>query len=77
MHKVVLIELADLFIISTDDGKKMWIYSDLLENAIDNLIGKKQEAGIASLFSKGGGIVSDETFDGIEDFELVSFLVIK
>ena len=55
----------------------MGIYSDLLENAIDNLIGKKQEAGIASLFSKGGGIVSDETFDGIEDFELVSFLVIK
>ena len=49
---------------------KIWGY-------IDNLIGKKQEAGIASLFSKGGGIVSDETFDGIEDFELVSFLVIK
>ena len=42
---------------------KYGIYSDLLENAIDNLIGKKQEAGIASLFSKGGGIVSDETFD--------------
>ena len=76
-HTEVIKELADEFNNATEDGKNMGIYSDLLENAIDNLIGKKQEAGIASLFSKGGGIVSDETFDGIEDFELVSFLVIK
>lgn len=76
-HTEVIKELVDEFNNATEDGKNMGVYSDLLENAIDNLIGKKQEAGIASLFSKGGGIVSDETFDGIEDFELVSFLVIK
>lgn len=76
-HTEVIKELADEFNRVTEDGKNMGVYSDLLENAIDNLIGKKQEAGIASLFSKGGGIVSDETFDGIEDFELVSFLILK
>ena len=73
----VLKELADEFNRQTEDGKNMGIYSDLLENAIDNLIGKKQEVGIAGLFSKGGGIVANETFDGIEDFELVSFLILK
>ena len=73
----VLSDLADEFNRQTEDGKNMGVYSDLLENAIDNLIDKKQEVGIAGLFSKGGGIVSDETFDGIEDFELVSFLILK
>ena len=73
----VLKDLADEFNKVTDDGRNMEIYSTLLENAIDNLIGKKQEVGVAGLFSKGGGIVSDETFDGIEDFELISFLILK
>ena len=73
----VLKELADEFNRTTEDGKNMGLYSNLLENAIDNLIGKKQEAGIAGLFSKGGGIIDNEAFDGIEDFELVSFLVVK
>ena len=73
----VLKDLADEFNRTTEDGKNMSVYSELLENAIDNLIGKKQEAGIASLFSKGGGIIDNETFDGIEDFELVSFLILK
>ena len=76
-NTTVLKDLADEFNKQTEDGKNMGVYSELLENAIDNLIGKKQEVGIAGLFSKGGGIVSDETFDGIEDFELVSFLILK
>ena len=73
----VLKDLAAEFNKETDDGRNMGVYSDLLENAIDNLIGKKQEAGIASLFSKGSGIIDNETFDGIEDFELISFLILK
>lgn len=73
----VLTELAAEFNKTTDDGRDMGIYSDLLSNAVDNLIDKKQEVGIASLFSKGGGIIDNETFDGIEDFELVSFLILK
>ncbi len=73
----VMKELADKFNKATDNGRNMGIYSELLENAIDNLIGKKQEAGIAGLFSKGGGIIDNEAFDGIEDFELISFLILK
>ena len=52
-------------------------YSKLLENAIDNIIGKKEEKGIASLFSKGGNMIQKSLFKGIVDFELVSFIVIK
>ena len=61
----------------TDDGRKMGHYSGLLGNAIVNLIGKKQEVGVASLFSKGGTSMQKSFFDGIEDFELVTFLVLK
>lgn len=73
----VLSELVAEFNLQTSDGRNMGHYSGLLENAIQNLIGKKQEIGVASLFSKGGTTMQKEFFDGMEDFELVSFLVIK
>ncbi len=73
----VFSELVAEFNRQTDDGRNMSHYSDLLENAIQNLIGKKQEIGVASLFSKGGTTMQKEFFDGMEDFELISFLVLK
>lgn len=73
----VLFNLVDSFNKETDNGKKMDKYSDLLESAIDNLIGKKEEKGMASLFRKGGTTIQKNLFKGIEDFELVSFLIIK
>ena len=73
----VLVDLVNNFNKETSDGKKMNKYSDLLESAIDNLIGKKEEKGMASLFRKGGTTIQRNLFKGIEDFELVSFLIIK
>lgn len=73
----VLVDLVEEFNNSTNNGKNMTHYSQLLESAIQNLIGKKQEIGVASLFSKGGTTMQKECFDGLEDFELVSFLVMK
>lgn len=70
-------ELVEQFNKETNDGSYMKEYSALLETAIKNLIGKKQEAGVASLFSKGGTTMQKEFFDGIEDFELISFLVLR
>jgi len=52
-------------------------YSDLLESSIKDLIGKKQHIGVTSLFSKGGTTISKSIFEGVEDFELVTFLVLK
>lgn len=73
----VLKNLVAEFNTQTDDGRKMGHYSGLLGNAIENLIGKKQDIGVASLFSKGGTTMQKSFFDGIEDFELVTFLVLK
>lgn len=73
----VLKELVEEFNKETNDGRKMKHYSDLLEASIENLIGKKQDIGVASLFSKGGTTMQRSLFDGIEDFELITFLVLK
>lgn len=70
-------ELVDEFNKETKNGLNMKHYSDLLEMSIQNLIGKKQEIGVASLFSKGGTTMQKEIFDGMEDFELITFIVLK
>lgn len=73
----VLNDIVEVFNKETNNGKDMKKYSKLLENTIDNIIGKKEEKGIASLFSKGGTMIQKSLFKGIDDFELVSFIVIK
>ena len=75
--KEVLKDLVAKFNKATDDGRKMDHYSDLLEASIENLIGRKEDVGVASLFSKGGTTMQKGMFEGIEDFELITFLVIK
>jgi hypothetical protein len=70
-------DLVGQFDEETENGMKMEKYSALLAQAIENLIGKKQEVGVASLFSKGGTTLQMNYYDGIEDFELVTFLVLK
>lgn len=73
----VLKELVEEFNKETNDGRRMEHYSDLLEASIENIIGKKQDIGISSLFSKGGTTMQKSLIDGIEDFELITFLVLK
>jgi SNF2 family DNA or RNA helicase len=73
----VLSDLVSQFNAETHDGSRMQHYSGLLNAAVENLIGKKQEIGVASLFSRGGTTLQKEFYDGLEDFELVTFLVLK
>lgn len=73
----VLSEPVRQFNAETGDGSRMAHYSGLLNAAVENLIGKKQEIGVASLFSRGGTTLQKEFYDGLEDFELVTFLVLK
>lgn len=70
-------ELVSAFNRETDDGRDMETYSILLSQAIDNLLGKREEAGVASLFSKGGTTLNLRSSSGMEDFELISFLLIR
>ena len=73
----VFTELVEIFNNETKFGKKMDKYSDALKIAIDNIIGKKEEMGTASLFSKGGTHPVKSDFIGLEEFELVTFLILK
>jgi ERCC4-related helicase len=67
----------DLFQQDTEQGKDMSHYRHLLEVAINSIIGKTEEKGVESLFSRGGTVLTKDSFKGIEDFEVISYLLIK
>lgn len=72
-----LSEVYEPFNDETKDGKDMSLYSDLLSQAISSIIETKDESDIESLFSAGGTSMLESSIDGLEDFELISFVVIK
>jgi len=61
----------------TRDGKKIDKYSRLLEDAIKSIIDVNQESDIDSLFSSGGTTALLDSIKGLDDFELISFVVIR
>lgn len=61
----------------TDDGRQMGRYSDLLSSAIRSMIEVKEEKDIDSLFSGGRTTALTHTIKGLDDFELIAFLVIE
>lgn len=61
----------------TRDGRDMSHYSSLLQNAISSIIEAKEESDIDSLFKTGGTSALLSELKGIDDFELVCFLVVK
>jgi len=70
-------ELCRQFNRETKDGKDMRHYSDLLQQAIDSIIEVKAESDIDSLFSPGETTALQGDVKGLDDFELITFLVIK
>ncbi|WP_201318257.1 helicase-related protein [Paenibacillus sp. EPM92] len=70
-------ELCDLFNKETNDGSQMDFYTELLEQAVSSIIGVTEEKGIQSLFSLGGTSVLKDKINGLDDFELISFLIVK
>lgn len=61
----------------TRDGKNMRHYSDLLQSAIESIITVKEESDIESLFSVGETSALTYNIKGLDDFELICFLVIR
>lgn len=70
-------ELCAKFNKETDDGRKMRKYSDLLGDAIASIIELKDESEMDSFLSGKQMSFLSETINGLDDFELISFLVIK
>lgn len=67
----------EIFNDETDDGKKMDKYSALLSDSIKSIINVKEDSLINSLFSKWWTANIGSEIKGLEDFELISFIVIK
>ncbi len=70
-------EAYSIFNKETDDGRNMAEMSALLSDAIDSVIDTKEESDIDSLFKKGGTSALMSEVSGLDDFELVCFLVVK
>ena len=70
--------LCDSFNVETKDGKDMAATSKLLETAIDSIIEVKEQSDLDSFL--GGGSVSfrdSVKISGLDDFELICFLVVR
>ena len=52
-------------------------YSFLVPHAIHSIIEVKEESDLDSLFRAGGTTALAEAIHGLDDFELLAFLVIK
>jgi len=61
----------------TKNGKDMGAYQYMLECAMQSIVGKTEEKGVESLFARGGTVLTQDHFSGIEDFEVISYLIIK
>ena len=70
-------ELCRQFNAETDDGRKMGEVSKLLSEAINSIIDVKEENDIDSLFKSGGTTALLSAVSGLDDFELICFLVVK
>ncbi len=70
-------DVCRLFNKETADGRKMQVYSDLLGKTIRSMIEVKEEKDLDSLFSGGKTTALVNTIAGLDDFELITFLVIQ
>lgn len=72
-----IVKLCNKFNAETDDGRNMGEISELLNDAILSIIDTKEESDIDSLFSGGGTSALMSNISGLDDFELICFLVVK
>ena len=69
-------EACERFDKATKHGEDMAQARRLLAAAVASVIGKKEERAVASLFTPGGTHAIEGEFAGINDFEVVAYLVI-
>lgn len=75
--RVVLDELCRKIASETNDYCKMDQYSTLLKQSIYSILQTEEEKSVLSLFKSGGTISGKNKFKGIEDFKLITFLIVR
>ncbi len=74
---IPLKEVYEPFNEATNDGRDMQNYSALLNRAVESILNVKNDKEVDSLFSPGGTTALINTIKGLEDFELITFMVVK
>ena len=69
-------ELWQEFNEETDGGRNMAVYSSLLEDAVLSILDAKEDSDLDSLFKAGGTSALLSQVSGLDDFELICFLVV-
>lgn len=70
--------LCDAFNIETNNGKNMKEVSELLQTAIESIISVKSQSDIESFLSGGEvSFANTSRIRGLDDFELICFLVVR
>ncbi len=72
-----IVEAYEAFNKATKDGRDMHYYSNLLDQAISSMVDVQEDKDIDSLFGGGKTTALTTTIEGVDDFELISFLVIE
>lgn len=62
---------------ATQDGRNMGAYSNLLDQAISSMVKVKQSSDLNSLFGGATTTALTAEISGLEDFELINFIVVK
>lgn len=70
-------DLCKAFNRETADGKRMDRYSKLLGKAVESIVDVRKDSAIDSFLDGEQGELFDKTTAGMDDFELVSFFVVK
>lgn len=61
----------------TKDGYKMDKYSKLLKAAVNEILNLEEQNDLASIFKVGSDALFDNKNSGLDDFELITFVVVK
>jgi hypothetical protein len=70
------LDLCHAFNRATRDGMRMSKYSELLGDAITSIVSVKEQSDIDSFLDGFQGSLFDNDIKGLDDFELITFLVI-
>lgn len=70
-------ELCRAFNRDTKGGRDMRKPAKLLKDAVRSIVDAKEESDVDSFFGSGTTSFLESDIEGIDDFELVCFLVVK
>lgn len=71
-----LSQVVDKFNRQTKDGKEMVVYSELLQESIDQLMEHDQISMMDALFNFGSVDLMNTSIEGMDDFELICFFIL-